>query len=461
MALFRRKQEQTTPGEEAPRTLAASLAAPSYNPYIDELAEHYKTRLLRETNLERLTSLNPQEMRLAIERMVSQYMSEEKVVIPRGEKELLLTRLINESVGLGPLEPLLADPEITEISINGHNLVYIEKRGRLELTDLKFRDEEHLRHIVDRIVAPLGRRIDESSPMVDARLKDGSRVNAVIPPISLNGTLVSIRKFRKEPYLMADLMQFDSFNEPMSQFLQAVVEAKMNVLISGGTGSGKTTLLNAVARAIPHYERVITIEDSAELKLAHPNCVGLEARPPNMEGKGEVTIRQLVRNSLRMRPDRIIVGEVRGAEAFDMLQAMNTGHEGSLTTVHANSPHDAFNRLEGMVVMAGMDLPSSIVREYIVSALDIIVQVTRLSDGTRKIVSISEVAKSDDKRIEVQEIFRFKRTGIGSKGEVLGYFTPTGIVPKCLERIEISGIQLDTSIFRTEGGMIRDHSYSY
>lgn len=461
MALFRRKQEHTTSGEETTRTkLAATLAAPSFNPYIDELAEHYKTRLLRETNLERLTSLRSDEMRLAIERLVSQYMSEEKVVIPRNEKELLLTRLINESVGLGPLEPLLTDPEITEISINGHNLVYIEKHGRLKLTDLKFRDEEHLRHIVDRIVAPLGRRIDESSPMVDARLKDGSRVNAVIPPISLNGTLVSIRKFRKEPYLMDDLMQFGSFSEGMSQFIQAVVEAKMNVLISGGTGSGKTTLLNATAKAIPHYERVITIEDSAELKLTHPNCIGLEARPPNMEGRGEITIRQLVRNSLRMRPDRIIVGEVRGAEAFDMLQAMNTGHEGSLTTVHANSPHDAFNRLEGMVVMAGMDLPSTIVREYIVSALDIIVQVTRLSDGTRKIVSISEVAKTEDKRVEVNEIFRFQRTGMGGKGEVLGHFTATGLIPRSLERLKVFGINLDESIFKAEGGKQRDHVYS-
>ncbi|UED69721.1 CpaF family protein [Brevibacillus sp. HD3.3A] len=461
MALFKRKQEQKTAEDESSRTtLAATLAAPAFNPYIDELAEHYKTRLLRETNLERLTSLGSQEMRVAIERLVSQYMSEEKVVIPRSEKELLLTRLINESVGLGPLEPLLADPEITEISINGHNFVYIEKRGRLELTDLKFRDEEHLRHIVDRIVAPLGRRIDESSPMVDARLKDGSRVNAVIPPISLNGTLVSIRKFRKEPYLMDDLQQFGSFDEAMSRYIQAVVEAKMNVLISGGTGSGKTTLLNAAARAIPHYERIITIEDSAELKLTHPNCVGLEARPPNMEGKGEITIRQLVRNSLRMRPDRIIVGEVRGAEAFDMLQAMNTGHEGSLTTVHANSPLDAFNRLEGMVVMAGMDLPSAIVREYIVSALDIIVQVMRLSDGTRKIVSISEVAKSEDKRVEVQEIFRFHRTGIGSKGEVLGYFTPTGIIPRSLERFKVFGIELDESMFTAKGGGRREPSYS-
>lgn len=454
MALFRRKDEKTVHQEDAPRP----VADPAYhNPYIDELVDHYKSRLLRETNLERLTSLAQGEMRLAIERMVSQYMSEEKVVIPRNEKELLLTRLINESVGLGPLEPLLGDPDITEISINGHKEVYIEKNGRLELTDLKFRDEEHLRHIVDRIVAPLGRRIDESSPMVDARLKDGSRVNAVIPPISLNGTLVSIRKFRKEPFHMDDLMRFGSFDRAMSQFLQAIVEAKMNVLISGGTGSGKTTLLNAVSRSIPPFERVITIEDSAELKLDRPNCIGLEARPPNMEGRGEITIRHLVKNSLRMRPDRIIVGEVRGAEAFDMLQAMNTGHEGSLTTVHANSPQDAFTRLEGMVVMAGMDLPSAIIREYIVSALDFIVQVTRLSDGTRKMVSISEVITTANKQVEVNEIFRFQRIGMGKKGEVLGYFTPTGIVPQCLERLRMFGIDIDESLFTTGEVKRREH----
>lgn len=456
MALFRRKEEKHVMTEEPTRP----VAAPAYhNPYIDELAEHYKSKLLRETNLERLTSLAPGEMRLAIERMVSQYMSEEKVVIPRNEKEVLLTRLINESVGLGPLEPLLADPEITEISINGHQEVYIEKKGRLELTDLKFRDEEHLRHIVDRIVAPLGRRIDESSPMVDARLKDGSRVNAVIPPISLNGTLVSIRKFRKEPYSMEDLMKFGSFDGAMCRFLQAIVEAKMNVLISGGTGSGKTTLLNAVSRSIPSYERVITIEDSAELKLDRSNCIGLEARPPNMEGRGEITIRHLVKNSLRMRPDRIIVGEVRGAEAFDMLQAMNTGHEGSLTTVHANSPQDAFTRLEGMVVMAGMELPSSIIREYIVSALDFIVQVTRLSDGTRKMVSISEVFTGLDKQVVVNEIFRFQRIGMGKKGEVLGYFTPTGKIPHSLERLRMFGIELDESMFTMGEVNKREHLY--
>ncbi|MED1865904.1 CpaF family protein [Fictibacillus nanhaiensis] len=431
------------------------------NPYIDELLEHYKARLLNESNLDQITSLSRGEMRLAIERIISQFMLEERVVIPRSDKEKLLTRLIDESVGFGPLESLLNDPDITEILINGHNEVYIEKNGRLELTSLKFKDESHVRHIIDRVVAPLGRRIDESSPMVDARLHDGSRVNAVIPPVSLRGTLVSIRKFRKEPLMMEDLISFGSMSDDMSKFLEAIVTAKLNILISGGTGSGKTTLLNAVARSIPSGERVITIEDSAELRLNRPNVVGMEARPANVEGSGEISIRQLVKNSLRMRPDRIIVGEVRGPEAFDMLQAMNTGHEGSLTTVHANSPRDALGRVEGMVIMAGMDLPASVIREYIVGALDFIVQGERLTDGKRKIVSIAEVFTDEDGKVHVNDIFIYKKTGMNSNGDVEGYFTPTGIVPKCLERLKVFGVNLSEEIFQTQGGMLHDYSRSF
>ncbi|HYK73772.1 MAG TPA: CpaF family protein, partial [Pseudoneobacillus sp.] len=357
-----------------------------------------------------------------------------------------------ESVGFGPLETLLKDDDITEILVNGPKEVFIERRGRLEQSDITFRDEAHVRHIIDRVVAPLGRRVDESSPMVDARLPDGSRVNAVIPPISLNGTLISIRKFRKTPFEMNHLVEFESLNKNMSLFLEAIVEAKLSILISGGTGSGKTTLLNAVAKAIPIHERVITIEDSAELRLNRSSVVGMEARPPNVEGQGEVTIRQLVKNALRMRPDRIIVGEVRGAEAFDMLQAMNTGHEGSLTTVHANTPSDAINRLEGMVVMAGMDLPPHIIREYIVGALDFIIQAERLSDGSRKIMYISEVYVNEQGKMEIQDIFRFKRTGLGANGKVIGYFTPTGIRPRCLQRLKIFGIDLNDSIFDPKEG---------
>lgn len=361
--------------------------------YIEELVEHYKSRLLTEVNLEQITSLSDSDKRLKIERLVNQFMSEEKVVIPKQDKKRMLSMLIDESVGFGPLEPLLKDEDITEILVNAPNEVYVERRGQLERVNVSFKDEDHVRHIVDRVVAPLGRRIDESSPMVDARLPDGSRVNAVINPISLGGTLLSVRKFRKTPFTMDDLQEFGTFTDEMSKFMQAITKTKLSVLISGGTGSGKTTLLNALAKSIPKKERVITIEDSAELRLERPNAVGMEARPPNVEGEGEITIRQLVKNSLRMRPDRIIVGEVRGPEAFDMLQAMNTGHEGSLTTVHANTPIDAINRVEGMVIMAGMDLTTGVIRDYITGALDYIVQVQRLTDGTRKIMNISEVEK--------------------------------------------------------------------
>lgn len=458
MSLFNRQGDKT----QRDSTLESQISYAAYDsPYVEELIEHYKARLLRETNLEQLTSLSQGEMRLAIERLISQFMTEEKVIISRRDKETLLTRLIDESVGFGPLEPLLQDEDITEILINGHDQVYIEKRGRLQLTDLQFRDEAHVRHIIDRVVAPLGRRIDESSPMVDARLKDGSRVNAVIPPVSLNGTLISIRKFKPDPYKITDLIEFESLNEQMSTFIKAAVHSKLSILISGGTGSGKTTLLNALARFIPHGERVVTIEDSAELKLARPNVVGLEARPANVEGTGEITIRQLVRNALRMRPDRIIVGEVRGSEAFDMLQAMNTGHEGSLTTVHANSPLDALKRVEGMVIMAGMDLPPKIIREYITGALDLIVQGTRLPDGQRKLVSISEIVSKPNGDTELQEIFKFKRTGIDGEGKVLGYFTPTGIIPACLDRLRVFGADIDESIFDAEEEeKERDHIYT-
>lgn len=416
------------------------------NHLVDELVEHYKARLLRDTNLEALTQLSSGEMRLRIEQYVSTFMSEEKVIISRHDKELLITRILDESVGFGPLEPLINDPEVTEILINGYQEVYVERKGKLQEVQIAFRNDEHVRHIVDRIVAPLGRRIDESSPMVDARLPDGSRVNAVISPISLSGTLVSIRKFRAEPFKVEDLLQFNSMSKDMATFLDGIVRAKMNTLISGGTGSGKTTLLNVIATSIPHGERVITIEDSAELRLDRPNVVGMEARPANVEGKGEVSIRNLVRNALRMRPDRIIVGEVRSGEAFDMLQAMNTGHEGSITTVHANTADDALRRVEAMVIMAGMDLPSTIIREYIVGALDIIIQATRLTDGTRKIVSISEVQKNDGKH-RIVEIFKFQRTGLTKDGEVEGHFTPTGEIPQCLNRIRVFGIDMDESLF--------------
>ncbi|WP_088102674.1 CpaF family protein [Halalkalibacter urbisdiaboli] len=448
MSLFKRKLDQR---EDATAIRQEEITYQQEDPYLNQLVDHYKNRLLAEANLDQLTSLNHRDMRLAIERFISKFMSEEKVILTRHKKDQLLTKLIDESVGYGPLESLLYDETITEILINGPNQVYIEKDGQLQQIELKFRNESHLRHIIDRVVAPLGRRIDESSPMVDARLADGSRVNAVIPPISLSGTLISIRKFRKEPFKIEELIEFKSMSEEMALFLRAIIQAKTNVIISGGTGSGKTTLLNALATAIPFGERVITIEDSAELKLDRANVVGMEARPANVEGRGEITIRQLVKNALRMRPDRIIVGEVRGSEAFDMLQAMNTGHEGSLTTVHANSPRDALGRVEGMVIMAGMDLPSSVIREYIVGALDFIVQSERLSDGKRKILSISEIKSDGDGHVEVNEIFTYKRTGVGENGAVLGFHTATGTKPDCLPRLKAFGIEIDEAIFDPRG----------
>ncbi|PFK47115.1 type II secretion system protein E [Bacillus cereus] len=421
------------------------------NPRLDYLVDHYKKRLLQMEDLAELTQKSPVEMRLEIERRINRFMTEEKIILQRHEREFLMKRLIDESVGFGPLEPLLHDSTITEILVNGPKEVFVERGGRLQKVDLVFKNEQHLRHIIDRVVAPLGRRIDESSPMVDARLPDGSRVNAVIPPVSLNGTLISIRKFRKDPFTINELLQFETLDTNMATFLEAIVSAKSNILISGGTGSGKTTLLNVLAAAIPEHERVITIEDSAELRLNRGSVIGLEARPANVEEKGEITIRQLVRNALRMRPDRIIVGEVRGGEAFDMLQAMNTGHEGSLTTVHANSPYDALGRVEGMVVMAGLDLPSHVIRSYLVGAIDFIVQGERLSDGRRRLMSISEITLGADGEANVQEIFRFRRTGIGENGEVLGRFEPTGAIPSCLNKLEVYGFNLDHSMFENDG----------
>ncbi|MGA8942360.1 MAG: CpaF family protein [Thermoactinomyces sp.] len=415
---------------------------------VNELAQHFKARLLRETDLEKLTRMSSSELRITLDRLVNRYLADEQVVLTGEERNRVINRIINESVGYGPLESLLNDDEITEIMVNGPYEVFYEKNGKLHKTDIQFRDEEALRHVIDRIVAPIGRRIDVSSPMVDARLPDGSRVNAVIPPISLKGSVVSIRKFRKEPIRLDDLISYESLTEEMGRFLTSLVRAKLNIIISGGTGSGKTTLLNALACFIPDDERIITIEDMAELRIPHNHVVGMEGRPANVEGKGEVTIRQLVRNALRMRPDRIIVGEVRGAEAFDMLQAMNTGHEGSITTVHANSPADAMNRLEGMVMMSGLDLPSEVIRQYIIGAVDYIVQIGRLPDGKRKMLAISEMEQKEDGSVRMNDIFRFVQTNITPDGKVEGYFSATGTIPKCYDRLKAYGVGVEKDIFR-------------
>ncbi|SHS23897.1 helicase/secretion ATPase [Mycobacteroides abscessus subsp. abscessus] len=413
---------------------------------VDRWVRHYKNRLIKEANLESITTLQPVERKKTIERLVTQMINEEKVIITADQTEQIIKQIINESVGYGPLESLLRDDSITEIMVNGADEVFIERQGKIEKTNVKFKDNQHVRHIIDRIIAPLGRRIDESSPMVDARLHDGSRVNAVIPPISVDGPSISIRKFKQDPFSLDDLQQFGSFSEEMALFLKAAVKAKANILVSGGTGSGKTTLLNVLSDSIPSGERIVTIEDMAELRFTYDNLVRLEARPPNMEGKGEVTIRHLVKNALRMRPDRIIVGEVRGSEAIDMLQAMNTGHEGSLTTIHANSPKDALGRLESMVIMAGLPLTVEVIRGYFVGALDLIVQTSRFSDGKRRIVHISELVEEDGE-ISMRDIFHFERQATLADGTIKGEFKPTGYVPKMYDRFVSHGVQVPKSLF--------------
>ncbi|UTR11092.1 CpaF family protein [Evansella sp. LMS18] len=414
---------------------------------VDRWVRHYKNRLIKEADLASITALEPVERKQTIERLVSAMIEEERVIIPSQVMQEIIKQLINESVGYGPLEALLEDDEITEIMVNGPKAIFIEKNGRLEKTTVRFKDENHIRHIIDRIIAPIGRRIDESSPMVDARLHDGSRVNAAIPPVSLDGPVISIRKFKRDPFAMEDLIQFDSFHPVMGEFLKALVKAKCNILVSGGTGSGKTTLLNVLSSAIPPGERIVTIEDMAELRFNYDNLVRMEARPPNMEGTGEIAIGHLVKNALRMRPDRIIVGEVRGTEALDMLQAMNTGHEGSLTTVHANSPKDALGRLEAMVIMSGLPLSVDVIRGYFVGALDIIVQSERLTDGKRRLVNISEITE-DNGKVYLKDIFRFSRKGTDENGRVLGDFEATGYIPEAYQKIRSFGLTLSDDIFK-------------
>ncbi|MGC5325422.1 CpaF family protein [Brevibacillus sp. SYSU BS000544] len=366
------------------------------------------------------------------------------------DRKRVVDELINDLTGFGPINPLLLDEEVSEVMVNGPNQVYIERSGKIELTNIQFRDNEHVMNIIEKIVAPIGRRIDESSPMVDARLPDGSRVNAIIPPLALNGPTVTIRKFSKDPFTIEDLIGFGTLTKEMATFLDACVKAHLNIFVSGGTGSGKTTTLNVLSNFIPNDERILTIEDAAELQLGQDHVVSLESRPPNIEGKGGITIRDLVRNALRMRPDRIVIGEVRGGEALDMLQAMNTGHDGSLATGHSNSPRDMISRLETMVLMAGVELPVKAIREQIAGAVDVIIQQSRLKDGTRKIVNITEVQGLEGDVIVLQDIFSFNQQGVDSQGKIIGKLVPTGVRPKFYERLESSGIQIPTSVFIEE-----------
>jgi pilus assembly protein CpaF len=386
------------------------------------------------------------EVRRTIQDLFEQILTEENIVLSRPERARLFEQIAAEILGFGPLQPLLEDDSITEIMVNGPKSVYIERKGKLHRVPVTFENNDHVMRIIDRIVAPLGRRIDESSPYVDARLQDGSRVNAVIPPISLVGPTLTIRKFSKNPITVDQLIQFGSITAEAVQFLKACVEARLNVLISGGTGSGKTTFLNVLSGFIPNDERIITIENAAELQLRQEHVVTLESRPPNIEGRGEITIRDLVINSLRMRPERIIVGECRGGETLDMLQAMNTGHDGSMTTAHANSPRDAIARVETMCLMAGMELPVRAIREQVASAMDLIAHQERMRDGTRKIVNITEVSGMEGDVITMTDIFVFEQTGI-ENGKIIGRLRPTGLRPKFMDKIEAAGINLPPSIF--------------
>jgi pilus assembly protein CpaF len=405
--------------------------------------------LISKLDLEKLGATQNGKARQAVANLVQNIISDGKLPLSATEKERVQSDLLDEVFGLGPLEALLRDPKVSDILVNSKNLVYIERGGILEKTDVVFRDDRHILQIIDRIVSKVGRRIDESSPMVDARLPDGSRVNAIIPPLALDGPAVSIRRFGAGPLSADALINLKTASNEMLQVLAAAVRARISILISGGTGAGKTTFLNLLSRYIPETERLVSIEDAAELQLAQENVVRLETRPPNVEGQGAIRQRQLLINSLRMRPDRIIMGEVRGDEAFDMLQAMNTGHEGSMTTIHANTPRDALSRLESMVAMGNTNLPERTVRHQIASALTIVVQCARLSDGTRKVMNISEITGMDENVISMHDIFTFVKKGIGPNGNVLGAFRPTGIRPKFLERLRVSGILLPSELFES------------
>src|SRR5437879_5802522 len=407
-------------------------------------------KILDRLDLEKLGKTSGDSAREEVLVLIRNAVNSEVIPLSFAERERLSREILDEIFGLGPLEPLLKDHTISDILVNRYDNVYIESAGKLEITGLSFKDNQHLMQIIDRIVSRIGRRVDESSPMVDARLQDGSRVNAIIPPLALDGACLSIRRFGRDPITARNMLENKTLTEPMLELLSAVVKGRLNVIISGGTGAGKTTVLNVLSGYIPNSERIVTIEDAAELQLKQEHIVRLETRPPNIEGKGSVRMRQLVINSLRMRPDRIVVGEVRGEEAFDMLQAMNTGHEGSLTTVHANSPRDALARIENMVSMANLNIPERAVRPPIASAIHAVVQIARMSDGTRKVITVSEITGMDNESIAMQDIFTFDRTGIDENGKVRGVFRATGIRPQFAERLATSGARLRPALFESK-----------
>src|SRR5437868_2026014 len=415
-----------------------------------EIKSKIHSKLLNSLNSDQLRTLNKESVRAQIGSVVERLVGDEGIPMTLAERERVIEEILDEVFGLGPLEPLLKDPTISDIMVNGFDNVYIERGGRMVETNIRFKDQNHVRLIIERIVSAVGRRIDDSSPIVDARLADGSRVCAVIPPLSLIGPVISIRRYGKKVLSTEDLLKNETLTTGMLDVLAGAVEARLNIVISGGSGSGKTTMLNTLSRFIPEEERIVTIEDTAELQLQQSHVVRLETRPTNIEGAGAITQRDLVSNTLRMRPDRIVVGESRGAEALDMLQAMNTGHDGSMTTVHANAPRDAFSRLETMVMMASQHVPDKVIRQQLASAIHLVVHCSRLSDGTRKVTGVAEVLGVEEDQVEMQDLFEFERTGISPRGKVLGRFRATGARPACLDRLRSFGIHLSNSIFHEE-----------
>ena len=440
--------------------MPGSLGKTEESSGIQDIKGRIHRRLLERLNLSNLDSVDRNEAIETIRQVVQELLSWESVALNLEEREVLVQQILDEIFGLGPLEPLMQDEDVSDILVNTHDQIYVERNGKLYETDVRFQDDNHLLQVIDRIVSAVGRRIDDSSPMVDARLPDNSRVNAIIPPLAVDGPHMSIRKFKRDTLSGQDLLRVDSLNEQMLRLLEAVVKSRLNVLISGGTGAGKTTLLNILSGYIPVSERIVTIEDSAELQLRQPHVVRLETRPPNVEGEGEINQRTLVVNALRMRPDRIVVGEVRSSEAIDMLQAMNTGHDGSLTTLHANTPRDALTRLETMVSMANLNLPDRAVRRQIASAIQVVVQLSRLSDGTRKVMNVSEITGMEGDVISMQEIFKFDREGVDHDGNVLGEFRPSGIRPKISDHLQRHGIDLGEMLFsqQTKGKKAEESS---
>jgi len=447
MNLRHRLGRSNGPASPPPSSLLAVRPAEAEPDRYQEIKKQLHRELISKLDLALLEGLEEHQRRAQVEQLARRLLVEAEIRLTRGDEERLITELLHDTFDLGPITPLLLDEEISDILVNTHRQVYVERLGKLELTSVSFRDESHMRHIIDRIISRVGRRIDESTPLVDARLPDGSRVNAIIPPAALDGPILSIRRFRRRALSIDDLLELNSLSHEIAQFITGATRARLNMLITGGTGSGKTTLLNIVSRYISNDERIITIEDSAELMLQQPHVVRLETRPPNIEGRGQITQRDLVRNALRMRPDRIVVGEVRGDEVLDMLQAMNTGHDGSMTTIHSNGPRDAMHRIENLVLMAGHSLPDKAIREQISSAIELIVHVSRLSDGSRRILSVMELMGMEGSVVTMQEIFRFVQTGIDSEGKTKGHFEATGIMPKCADRVRMAGVDVPHAIF--------------